>query len=133
MIVAHTSPLLCRVLAADAAISAACGVLMALGADLLSGMLGLPAALLTYAGIALLPWAALVGYLATRERLPIAVVWAVIACNVLWAVDCALLLIFGGVSPTALGYAFVIVQAVTVLALAELQYFGLRRSRVATA
>ena len=129
MMIATTSSLLRRVLAADAAISAACGVLMALGADVLAPMTGLPPALLSYAGIALLPWSALVFYLATRPRLPHAVVWAVIACNILWAADCALVLLVGGGAPTFFGYAFVIVQAVTVLVLAELQYFGLRRSQ----
>jgi hypothetical protein len=133
MMIANSSLLLRRVLAADAAISAACGVLMALGADVLASILGLPATLLSYAGIALLPWAALVGYLATRQRLPHAVAWAVIACNIVWAADCALLLIAGGLAPTLLGYAFVIVQAVTVLVLAEIQYFGLRRSVIAAA
>jgi hypothetical protein len=133
MMIANSSLLLRRALAADAMISAACGLLMAGGADMLAPMLGLPATLLSYAGIALLPWAAVVGYLATRQRLPHAVVWAVIACNIVWAADCALLLIAGGVAPTLLGYAFVIVQAVTVLVLAEIQYFGLRRSQVVPA
>jgi hypothetical protein len=128
MIIANSSVLLRRALAADAAISAACGLLMALDADFLEPLLGIPATLLTYAGVALLPWAALVGYLATRAHLARALVWAVIGCNIVWAVDCALLLVSGAVTPTLLGYAFVIVQAVTVLVLAEIQYFGLRRS-----
>jgi hypothetical protein len=109
-------------------ISAACGLLMAFDADFLEPLLGIPATMLTYAGVALLPWAALVGYLATRAHLARALVWAVIACNIVWAVDCVLLLASGAVAPTLLGYAFVIVQAVTVLVLAEIQYFGLRRS-----
>jgi hypothetical protein len=128
MIATRSSILLRRVLAADAAISAACGILMAVGAEFLANMLGLPATLLFYAGIALLPWAALVGYLASREYLPRPVVWAVIGCNIVWAVDCALLIVSGVAAPTLLGYGFVIVQAVTVLVLAEIQYFGLRRS-----
>jgi hypothetical protein len=39
------------------------------------------------------------------------------------------------VSPTVLGYAFVLAQALVVLVFAEAQYFGLRRSaeRVAVA
>lgn len=48
--------------------------------------------------------------------------------NVLWAADCLILLASGWVAPTGLGIAFVLVQAVTVLAFADLQYLGLRRS-----
>jgi len=38
------------------------------------------------------------------------------------------LLLVGGLSPTLLGKGYVVVQALTVAVLAELQYFGLRRS-----
>jgi hypothetical protein len=39
----------------------------------------------------------------------------------------------GWVAPTWLGYAFVLVQAVVVALFAELQFFGLRRARLAIA
>lgn len=53
--------------------------------------------------------------------------WAGIACNVLWAIACVLLLISGIVAPNSLGVAFVIVQTVAVLVFAELQLTALRR------
>jgi hypothetical protein len=117
----------------DAAITAATGLLMVAGAGLAEGLLGLPAALTRYAGLSLLPFAALVAYLATRERLPRVAVWAVIAVNALWAVDSVLLLFTGWVDPTLLGYAFVLFQAVVVAFFAEAQYMGLRKSVAALA
>jgi hypothetical protein len=60
-------------------------------------------------------------------------VWAVIGYNVLWALDSALILMTGWLAPSALGYAFVVAQALVVALLAELQYFGLRGSSVALA
>ncbi len=113
----------------DAGVSAACGLLMALGAEPLSGLLGLSAPLLHYAGLALLPYALFLAWLAGRRPMPRAAVWAVIACNLLWAVDCVLLLVLGWAAPTGLGVAFVLVQAVTVLGFAEVQYVGLRQRR----
>ncbi|BBK36449.1 hypothetical protein STAQ_15270 [Allostella sp. ATCC 35155] len=116
-----------RALQADAAVSAASGLLMALAAGPLSGLLGLPAALLLPAGIVLLPYAALLLWLAGRPVPSAGGVWLVIAANVLWAIDCVLVLVAGWFQPTGLGVAFVAVQAVTVLLFAELQYIGLRR------
>ncbi|MDO9403365.1 MAG: hypothetical protein Q7T87_05000 [Polaromonas sp.] len=48
--------------------------------------------------------------------------------NLGWAAACAALLLADVVAPTGLGTAYVLVQAVTVAALAGLQYLGLRRS-----
>jgi hypothetical protein len=122
------TPFLRFALYADALASAASGLLMAAGAGQLERLLGIPAALLQPAGLILLPYAALVAWLGSRENVPTAAVWTVIACNVLWAADCAIVLASGWLAPTALGYAFVIAQALTVLVFAELQYVGLRRS-----
>lgn len=120
-----------RALLADAVASAATGLLMATGAGVLDGLLGLPTLLLREAGILLLPYALLVGWLGTRARLPEAVVWAVILGNVAWTA--ASLGLFVLLAPTALGYAFVIGQAVVVGLFAELQYIGLKRPIEATA
>ncbi|GGM70823.1 hypothetical protein GCM10010106_16410 [Thermopolyspora flexuosa] len=48
--------------------------------------------------------------------------------NALWAVTSVILPLAGGLSPNALGIAFVVAQAVVVIVVAELQYIGLRRS-----
>lgn len=120
-----------RALLADAVASAATGLLMATGAGFLDGLLGLPTLLLREAGILLLPYALLVGWLGTRASLPEAAVWAVILGNVAWTA--ASLGLFVLLAPTALGYAFVIGQAVVVGLFAELQYIGLKRPIEATA
>jgi hypothetical protein len=124
---ATTSGFLRTVLVADALVSGATGLLMLAGAALLEPLLQIPATLLRGAGLALLPYAAFVAMLARRDALPRAGVWAVIACNVLWAIDCVALLVTGWIDPTALGVVFVLVQAVVVAAFAELQVVGLRR------
>ena len=124
----QSNPFLRRVLWADAIVSAAVGVLMALSADALQGLLGLPSSLLAIAGVALFPYAACVGWLATRHAVPRAAVWAPIAINVVWAVDCLVVLFAAGLSPTRLGEAFVVMQIVTVLVFAELEFIGLRRA-----
>ena len=81
-----------------------------------------------WAGIALIPFAALLAFLATRERLARPVVWAVIVANAVWAVDSILLLFVGWIEPTVLGVPLIVAQAAVVAVFAELQWLGLRRS-----
>ena len=122
------SPLLRYALVGDAVASGATGLLLALGAGALAGLLGLPEALMRSAGLILLPYAAVVAFLGTRATISRRAVWAVIAVNGVWVADSLILLASGWVSPTALGYAFVLAQALVVLLFAEAQYFGLRRA-----
>lgn len=117
-----------RVLLLDAATCIATGALLALGAGFLSGLFALPEVLLREAGIALFPVAAFIAFTATRSQLSPAMVWLVIAGNILWVAGSVGLLVSGRVSPSGFGQAFVIAQAVAVAALAELEYFGLRKS-----
>ena len=112
----------------DAMATGATGLLLTLFSGSLTSLLRVPGELLFYAGLVLLPYAALVGWLATRDALPRWSVWAVIVTNVLWAVDSVLLAMSGWVEPNALGYAFIVVQALVVAGFAELQFIGLRRS-----
>src|SRR5262245_366110 len=124
------SPYFLRVvLLIDAAVSAATGLLLALGGGFLEPWIGVPALLTRGAGVSLLPFAAIVAYVAMRPTLSQPAVWAVIVYNVLWTIDSLALLVSGSVSPTALGYAFVVAQALAVGVLAELQYIGLRNAR----
>ena len=122
------SRLLKFTLIADAAATAATGLTMAMFGGGLGPLIGLPAPLLQYTGLFLLPYAAVVGYLGSRTAAPAAAIWTVIALNVLWVVDSVALLVTEWIAPTELGMAFVIFQALVVAALAELQYFGLRQS-----
>lgn len=128
MTTVQPSPLLRRVLQLDALLSGAAGLLMTLGAGPLSSLLALPVALLTGAGLLMLPWCAVLLWLARRETLDRRAVWAVIAVNAVWVVDSLLLLVSGWVQSTLLGQAFVIAQALAVVLFAELQFFGLKRS-----
>ena len=113
----------------DALASGATGLFIAAGAGFLTGLLNLPEELMRYAGMFLLPYAVIVGYIGTRPEVSKAAVWTIIAINALWAVESIGLLIGSWVAPAMLGYAFVIFQAVVVLAFAEAQYMGLRRAR----
>ncbi|WP_325437299.1 hypothetical protein [Pseudomonas nitroreducens] len=130
MTLLQPSPLLRLTLKADALAGGAMGLLMALAAQPLGQLLGLPFVLLLVAGIVLLPLALVLYWMSNQPALSRTGVWAVIALNALWVVESAALLVTGYVNPTALGYAFVIGQALVVLLFAELEFFGLRRSAV---
>jgi hypothetical protein len=125
------SSFLRRTLVADAAISGSTGLLMSVGAEALQGVLGVPAALLRYAGLSLLPFAALLVYLSRSDRLSRTAVWAIIGLNAAWVAGSVVLLVSGKISPSALGAAFIVVQAVAVALFAEMQYVGLRKSVLA--
>jgi hypothetical protein len=116
-------------LLADAVASGATGLLLIAGADLLTGLLGLPVALMREAGLLLVPYVALVAFVGTREAISRPAVQAIIALNVLWVVGSIGLLMSGHVAPTVLGTAFVIAQAIAVGVFAELQVVGLRRTQ----
>jgi hypothetical protein len=128
MLNVHSPLFLRRVLLVDAAAGAAMGLLMLFGAGVLENLLNLPAALLKTAGAGLLPLAAFLAWLGTRDVPPRAAVWVVIAVNAVWVADSIYLLLSGWVSPNVAGQAFIIAQALAVAVLAELEYFGLRRS-----
>ncbi|WP_230530666.1 hypothetical protein [Microvirga roseola] len=129
----HPSPLLRQALLADAATSAAFGLLALLAAGPLSPLLGLPEMLLRVSGGILLPFAALLSVLALRQQVSRPLVWAIVIANAVWAADSILLLVSEWVAPTSAGYAFVIAQALVVLMYAEFQYVGLRRSEATAA
>jgi hypothetical protein len=132
MQILRTSTFLRWTLLADAATCVATGLLMMLGSGQLEQFLGLPAGLLRYAGVSLLPFAAFLVYLAKRENLSTQGVWTAIVLNTIWTAASLLLLMTGWVAPTELGYTFVIAQALGVAVFAGLEYFGLRKSTTAT-
>jgi hypothetical protein len=117
-----------RVLIADAVSSAGMGAALLLAAGYVDEMLGLPPAFLESAGLALLPFAGFVLYVATRPSLSRAAVRLVVVLNAIWVVDSLLVFVTGWLAPTVLGAGFIIAQAIFVGVLAELEYFGLRRS-----
>ncbi|MFC3711622.1 hypothetical protein ACFOMD_03505 [Sphingoaurantiacus capsulatus] len=118
-----------RVLALDAITCAVTGVAFAAGASFASPLLGLPVDLLQTAGLSLLPFAAFVGWLASREQPPVAGVWIAIIINAIWVIDSFLIAAGMGAAPTTLGIVVVVAQALAVATFAELEYLGLKRMR----
>ena len=120
MSVVSMSVLLRRALVADSLLSAVAGVAMTLGAGVLEELLALPSALLLGAGLALFPWAACLAWMARKRAVPAAAVWTVIGINLLWVIDSAWVALGGAFQPNALGQAFIALQALAVVVLAEL-------------
>ncbi len=124
-----TGGLLRFALTLDGVATGANGVLYLAGAPLLDGWLGLPTEMLMAVGAFLIAYAALVLRLATRPAMPRVAVVAVIAANVLWAVDSLIALALDWFTPTPVGQVLIAVQAVLVAGLAALQYLGLKQAR----
>ena len=121
------TPFLRNVLLLDAVATGATAVLALAGASLLGPLLGIPSGLLFWAGVALVPFVAMVFAVSRRQTVSRAMMVEIIAINVLWVVASFGLLVSGAISPNLLGIAFVSAQAVAVALFAELQYVGLRR------
>jgi hypothetical protein len=127
------SSLLRKALLADALLSGVTGLALALAAAPLATLFGLPVGLLRWSGLILIPYAASVAHLGIRDRTQRPLVFAVVACNALWALDSVLLLVTGWIEPTVPGNVFVVGQALVVVVLAELEILGLRRSTLVEA
>lgn len=127
------TPFLRNTLFADALVSGAAGILMMLGAPLLSPLLGLPGELLFWAGLVLVPFVAMLVVIARRATVSRLVMIDIIVINALWVAGSFALLFSGAVDPTMLGIAFVTAQAVTVAVFAELQFIGIRRAAAVAA
>ena len=113
------------VLWADAGSALATGLLQLAAAPLLAQWFGLPPVLLTASGWVLLAVAAYAAWCARQPRRP--AVLALVAGNALWVLGCLELLFTGGAG-TLLGQAWLVVQAVAVGVLAELEWIALRRA-----
>ena len=123
----NSRPLLNALLAFDSATCALMGAGLALGASFLDAPLGLPLPFLAAAGAALIGFAVLLGWMASRNPVPPALVALVIGGNLGWSAA-SLLLVVERIFPlTPLGTAFVIAQALAVIAIALGEYVGLRR------
>lgn len=116
------------VLLVDALLSGTTGLIQVLATGWLAGLLHLPAPLLLWSGLVLMVYASLVAYLAFRQDISRSLVWTVIVVNLLWAIDCLVLLASGWVDPNWLGIGWVMLQVMVVVVFAELQYIAIRRS-----
>ena len=125
----NNSAALRRTLLLDAATSGAMGVLLLVAGGLLAGPLGLPATLLRWTGVVLIPFGGYLAWIATRADISAEAVRAIVALNVVWAVGTPLLLVSGWVRPTILGELFVLIQAVVVAGFAYVEHRALHGSR----
>ena len=114
--------LLRLVLKLDAAVTGANGAAYLLAAGPLGDVLGLPSAPLRATGAFLVLYAAAVWVLATRRTVARGAVVAVVAANVLWAIDSVVLAIAGWGSPAAAGTVWILLQAFVVAGLAAVQW-----------
>lgn len=117
-----------NVLLLDAVSCLACGALQVFAVGPAATVLGLPSGLLSASGIFLLVYACVVAFIATRNPIPRPLVWLLVFGNFGWAVLCVGLLFSSAAAHVSVwGTAYVLLQAATVVVLAELQWFGLRR------
>lgn len=98
----------------DVAMTLPVGLAMALLAAPLAAVTGLPEMLLRSVGLALLPYVAWLLWLARRPSVPRGTAWTMVAINALYAMECVLLPLLGWIAPNALGWAFLLVQAMVV-------------------
>ena len=122
-----------RVMALDAASCAATGAVQLAFTDALARLTGLPAGLLVGTGVFLLIYAAAAAWIARRQPLMRTLIGLVAVGNFGWAAGCVALLASGVYAVSALGMAWVLAQAVTVLLLGEAQWMGLRATRAPSA
>lgn len=122
------TPFLRSVLRVDAVLSALTAAAMLLDTERLAGWAGLPPGLVLAVGAGLVPWAALLAWLAGRGAVARAAIGAVVALNFLWVLDCALVAfgVFG--APHGPGIAVAVVQAVGAFVVTELEWLGLKRA-----
>jgi hypothetical protein len=115
--------LLKRAALADGLVSLAVAGLLIVDAPLLAKPLGLTQSFLTIVGWVIVPFALAWFFVAATRSRPLAR-FGVIG-NLLWAIASAAAIPI--LQPTALGIAFIAIQAATVLALAYFQNRGLER------
>ncbi|CAG0993779.1 MAG: hypothetical protein F9K19_21100 [Rhizobiaceae bacterium] len=125
------TPFLRNALRLDAGVSGAAALLFVGGASPLAPFTGLPAGLLFWSGVALMPFVAALVVVARRAAVLRLVLVDIVALNALWVAASFGLLAFGLVQPTAPGIAFVVAQALAVAVFAVLQAIGMRRAPVA--
>jgi hypothetical protein len=121
---------LSRVMWVDAVSCAATGALQLVLSNGMARLTGLPAPLLLATGTFLLAYAVAAAWMAGRALPPRRLIGLVVVGNFAWAVACVVLLVTAGSAIAPLGWAWVLAQALTVVVLAELQWVGLRQSRL---
>ena len=115
------------VLKLDAVATGVVGLLSVAAGPMLDDLLGIPLALLVPVGLFLVAYAA-IWIVATRRRVSRLAVWAAVAINLIYVVDCLVVVAASWVPLTALGTAFVLFQAAAVTLFAAAQFYALRKA-----
>lgn len=123
--------LLRLVLKLDAVATGAVGLVSLTAGPVLDGFLGTPLALLVPVGLFLLAYAVAIWIVATRSRVSRPAAWAAVAINLVYALDCVVVMVADWFPLTALGTAFVLFQATAVTLFAAAQIYALRRAGLA--
>jgi hypothetical protein len=116
------------VLKLDAVATGAVGLLSVAASPMLDDLLGIPLALLVPVGLFLVAYATAIWIVATRRRVSRPAVWAAFAVNLIYTVDCVVVVVAGWFPLTALGIAFVLLQAAAVTLFAVAQFYALRKA-----
>lgn len=90
-------------------------------------LFGLPAGLTLPTGVFLLLFAVAVWFTGSRRRIEPRAVIAVISANVAWVVASVAVIAAGWLELTSIGIGYVVLQALAVGILAELEFIGMRR------
>lgn len=117
-------------LALDAAICAAMGVILLLASAPIAEVTRIPTDLLFWAGASLIPIAAFMAISSRTTPVPGWAATLVVLGNLLWIAASILLPIVGLIAPNALGWAVLIGQAGIVAILAKLEFDALRGQTV---
>jgi hypothetical protein len=124
----NPSTFLRRALVADAVFSGVAALGFAFGAGPFASLFNMPEVFLREVGLFLIAYAALVGWLGTRQAVLKSLVMVPIVGNAAWTLGSIALLFSAAVAPNLLGTVMVVAQAIATGVFAELQYIGLRKS-----
>tara|TARA_R110000764_G_scaffold7644_3_gene26789 strand:+ start:11377 stop:11775 length:399 start_codon:yes stop_codon:yes gene_type:complete len=120
------------ILKIDAATCAAMGALLALASAPAAGLTQISAPLLFWAGLVLFPVAGFMFACAQMRRVPMWATGLVVVGNGLWVLASLALPLAGLIAPNALGWLFLVGQAVVVLVFAALEWGAVQQRPVAS-
>jgi hypothetical protein len=116
-------------LRADALFCVATGAISLVAAQPLAALLGVPSsAALGILGAIVVLYGAFLFYTAAQAQISRRIVIAAIVLDLIWVIDSAILLVSGWLPLTSTGMWTVGLLAVAVAVIAELTFFGLRRT-----
>lgn len=120
-------PALQTILKLDSATCALMGALLVSASGLVAGVTAIPANLLFWAGLLLLPVAAFMAVLAGTVSVPSLGAYLVIGGNLLWIVASLALPVAGVISPNVFGWILVLGQAIVVAGFVWVEWTAAQR------